>query len=201
MNGKGKKMPTKQTMNLYFKESRTTKPATFLLYALFVAVVLLGMLKFMVYDLWVKVSEARDALAVVQDELTATMAMLADYDEVKENFQRYSATDEELATLDRMEVIALLDEKVGEVARMHSYSVHGMEVQISIDEVTLAQVADIVRQLEASPIVKNTIVNTASTTTGEDGGVGEEAGNIVSASIRVELTKEVQENEETVIIP
>lgn len=193
--------PVKQTMNLCFKEDRTTKPATFMLYALFAVVVLLGLLKLLVYDLWMKVNDARDALAVVQSTLAEAMSQLENYDEVKENYQRYSATDEELALLDRLEVVALLDKEVGAVARMHSYSVAGMEVQIAIDEVSLAQTADIVRRLEASPIVKHITVNTASTTSGEEGGVGEAIGSLVSASIHIELTKEVKEDEKTIVIP
>lgn len=43
MGKKLKGVPTKRTMNLYFKPDRTTRPATVALYVLFVLVVLLGL--------------------------------------------------------------------------------------------------------------------------------------------------------------
>ena len=48
-------VPTKGTMNLYYKPDRTTKPATIALYVLFALTVLLGLSKVLVYDLWVQV--------------------------------------------------------------------------------------------------------------------------------------------------
>lgn len=199
MGAKGKQMPVKRTMNLYVRENRAAKPATFVLYALFTAIVLLGLMKVLVYDLWSKVSDAREELAVVQDSLDGVMTGISNYAEVKKDYQRYSTTDEERAQIDRMEIVALVDREVGSVGRVHSYSVKGMEIQISLDEVTLAQMADIVKQLEASPLVLNTTVNTAATTT--EATEGAAAGNQVSASIRVELTKGVEEDETTIVIP
>ena len=45
--------PAKRSMNLFYKPDRTTKPATIALYVLFVLVCLLGLGKFLVYDVWV----------------------------------------------------------------------------------------------------------------------------------------------------
>ena len=58
MGKKLKGVPTKRTMNLYFKPDRTTRPATVALYVLFVLVVLLGLSKVLVYDLWMEVDGA-----------------------------------------------------------------------------------------------------------------------------------------------
>lgn len=188
-------MPVKQTMNLYYKVDRTTKPATAALYILFIMVVLLGLSKVLIYDLWVKVQNAREASAIVQMHLSDALAGIADYDEVKKEYQRYSVTDEERAQIDRMEIITLLDQNIGAFAQMRSYAVSGMTVHVQIDQVTLAETAEIVRLLEASPIVSRTTVNTASTV-GEDG-----ERDLVSASILIELTKEVKADEETAVSP
>lgn len=185
MRKKGKAAPTKRTMNLYFKPDRTTKPATAALYALFVLVVLAGLGKVLVYDVWVKVDQARTALASVEDRLDTVMEELSDYGEVKEKYQRYSATDEERELIDRMEVLGLLDEAIGSTAQLSSVAVSGRVVQVQFHDVTLAQTAEIVRRLEASPIVERTTVNTAATT--------REAGDLVSASILIQLQKEVEE--------
>lgn len=182
MAKKRKGAPTKRTMNLYFKPDRTTKPATVALYVLFVAVVLLGLSKVLVYDLWVKVNGARSSLAAAEGRLAAMMEELSDYSEVKEEYQRYSATDEERELIDRMEVLALLDDAIGTTGQLSSVAVNGRTVQVQFSRVTLAQTAEIVRRLEESPIVERTAVNTAATT--------EEDGDLVSASILIQLQKE-----------
>lgn len=182
MSRKQKGAPTKRTMNLYFKPDRTTRPATVALYVLFVLVVLLGLGKVLVYDLWAEVDRARTALSAAEAQVAAEMAELAGYDEVRERYQRYSATDEERELIDRMEVLDLLDGALGTQARLNAVSVSGDAVQLQFSGVTLAQTAQIVRTLEASPIVAFTRVNTASTT--------ESTGAQVQASVFIQLQKE-----------
>lgn len=177
--------PAKRSMNLYYKPDRTTKPATIALYVLFVLVCLLGLSKFLVYDLWAETTQAQRTLAAAEDQLNSVMLELTDYSEVRERYQRYSATDEERELIDRMEVLALLDEAVGTTADMDSVSISGGAVQIQFYGVTLAQTAQIVRALEASPIVESTTVTTASTT--------ESAGALVQASVLIHLQKEAAE--------
>ena len=54
MSRKRASYPTKRTMNLFYKPDRTTKPATIALYILFGLVCILGLSKFLVYDLWME---------------------------------------------------------------------------------------------------------------------------------------------------
>ncbi len=175
--------PAKRTMNLFYKPDRTTRPATVALYVLFVLTCLLGLSKVLVYDLWAQTRQAELILATEEARLNGVMAELADYAAVQERYSRYSATEEEQALIDRMEVLALLDGAVGSVAEMNAVSISGDTVQVQFSGVTLAQTAQIVRNLESSPIVAGTVVNTASTT--------EADGAHVQAGIRIQLQKEV----------
>ena len=177
----------KRTMNLFYKPDRTTKPATVALYVLFVLVCLLGLGKILIYDLWVETTQAQRALAAEEERLSDVMLELADYNEVRERYQRYAATEEERALIDRMEVLALLDGAVGVTADMNAIAISGDTVQIQFSGVTLAQTAQIVRALEASPIVAGTEVHTASTTEKEA------ADGLVQANILIRLQKEVAE--------
>lgn len=177
--------PVKRTMNLFYKPDRTTKPATVALYVLFVLTILLGLSKLLVYDLWMETRQAEEQLEAAQHQLALTMGELEGYDEVRERYSRYSATEEERALVDRMEVLALLDSAVGTVARMDSVAVNGDVVQVQFSGVTLAQTAEIVRALEGSPIVAGTVVNTASTT--------QDAAAMVQTNVRIQLQKEVAE--------
>ncbi len=181
--------PAKRSMNLFYKPDRTTKPATIALYVLFALVCLLGLGKFLVYDVWTETAGARRALESAERQLEGVMLELTDYGEVWERYSRYSATEEERALIDRMEVLALLDEAVA--ASMDTVSISGGTVQLQFSGVTLAETAQIVKALEASPIVASTMVNTAATT--QLDGAPAYAGGPVQASVLIQLQKEVSE--------
>lgn len=174
--------PSKRSMNLFYKPDRTTKPATIALYVLFALTVILGLSKVLVYDLWMEVQRAEQGLAAVEEQLSGTMAELSDFNEVLERYHRFAATEEEQALIDRMEVLALLDSAIGAQADMNSISISGEMVDVQFSGVTLAQTAEIVRALEASPIVARTVVSTASTTDND--------GALVLASVHIQLQKE-----------
>ena len=191
--------PTKTSMNLFYKPDRTTKPSTIALYTLFALVVLLGLSKWLVYDLWMERVEAERAMAAAQNELDSVMLQLTDYNEVQERYFRYSATDEERALVDRMEVLAMLESTIGN-AQLNSLSISGDRLQIQISDVTLAQTADIVNRLEASPIVAGIVVQTAATSGNSSNGTnwwGEsytsDSWDRVQASITITLQKEATE--------
>lgn len=181
--------PVKRSMNLFYKPDRTTKPATIALYVLFVLVCLLGLGKFLVYDIWEETVSAQRTLAAAEEERNGVMAQLADYSEVLERYNRYAATEEERALIDRMDVLSLLDEAVGATAAMDAVSIGGSTVQLQFSGVTLAQTAQIVNALEASPIVAYTMVNTAATT--QPGAADDSAP--VQANVLIQLQKEVSE--------
>lgn len=181
MKRKTASYPVKRTMNLYYKPDRTTKPATIALYVLFALAVLLGLSKVMVYDQWVRVQNARNDLAAVEQQLEDVMGSLSDFAEVREEYLRYAPTGMEAETVDRMEILALLDSAVRSPAQVDAVSIGGDTVQVQVSQVTLAQTAGIVARLEASSLVEGTTVNTASTTG--------ESQDLVSASIRIQLKK------------
>ena len=183
--------PAKRSMNLFYKPDRTTKPATIALYVLFVLVCLLGLGKFLVYDVWVETTEAQRALTAAEEQLEGVLLELTDYSEVWERYSRYSATEEERDLIDRMEVLALLDEAVGTTAVMDAVSIGGSTVQLQFSGVTLAQTARIVSALEASPIVAYTMVNTAATTQSEGAPADDSAP--VQASVLNKKKKEVSQ--------
>ena len=176
--------PTKTSMNLYYKPDRTTKPSTTALYILFAVAVILGLSKLLVYDLWMENQRAQRELMVAQNELQTAMIEVADFDEVHQRYIRYSATDEELTLVDRIDVLNMLESATGD-ADMTSISISGDKVQIQLINVSLSQTADIVRRLEESPIVASTVVNTASST--------DNARDMSQTSIVIQLQKEADE--------
>ncbi len=183
----------KRTMNLYYKPDRTTKPATIALYVLFVLVCLLGLSKFLIFDIWLETTRAQQTLAATEEQLSGIMLELADYDEVRERYSRYSATEEERALIDRMDVLALLDNAVVTTAKLETVSISEATAQIQFSGVTLAQTAQIVNALEASPIVAGTVVNTASTSDEQEEVDPNNDSAPVRAYVLILLQKEVAE--------
>lgn len=158
--------PTKTSMNLFYKPDRTTRPSTVALYVLFAVVCLLGLSKLLVYDLWMENLGVQNKLTEARQALNGAMLELSDYNEVRQDYFRYSATDEERDLVDRMEVLAMLDSALANTA-VNSISIKGSKVLLELADVTLAESAEIVRRLEASPLVASTTVNTASSSTGD----------------------------------
>lgn len=185
MSKKKANYPAKRSMNLYYKPDRTTKPATVTLYVVFVLVCLLGLGKLLVYNVWMETVQAREELAAAERELEGVMLELADYNEIRREYSRYSATEEEQTLIDRMEILALLDSAVSATADMDAVAINGNTVQIQFSAVSLAQTARIVERLDASPIVMGTTVTTAATT--------ESTSELVQASILIYLQKEAAE--------
>lgn len=179
---KQNKYPSKRNMNLYYKPDRTTVPATIALYVLFALAVLLGLSKVLIYDLWMEEREIRGNARRLEQEMEGYQEELLDYDLVQEKYNRYSATEEEDAQVDRMEVLSLLNEAVQSRAEVMEISISGTTALIRFSGVTLRETAEIVMKIEESPLVLKTNVDTAATT--EDGM------DLVTANILIELQKE-----------
>lgn len=178
--------PTKKTMNLYYKQDRTTKPATAALYILFLCVVLLALAKFLILDMLIELGDKKEQLELNQSKLEAYDEQLADYDKILLEYQRYAATPDEEVT-DRLELLTLVDSAVRSTAKVDSIEINGEEMLLQFSGVTLSQTANIVQQLEASPLVASTQVNTAATTEG--------GRDTVRASVLIQLIGSTSESD------
>ena len=154
--------PTKTTMNLYFRESRGTKPATILLYVLFVLVLLLAAGKFLVLDRVLAVDALEDEAVRMESQTASVMARLGEYPAVLEEYTRLAPTEREQALTDRMDVLDLIDEVIRPAAHISQVTIQDQQVLVEFSGVTLVETADIVSRLEASPLVARTTVDTAA---------------------------------------
>lgn len=154
--------PTKTTMNLYFRENRSTKPATILLYVLFVLVLLLAAGKFLVLDRVLAVDALEDEAVRMESQTASVMARLGEYPAVLEEYTRLAPTERERALTDRMDVLDLIDEVIRPAAHISRVTIQDQQVLVEFSGVTLVETADIVSRLEASPLVARTTVDTAA---------------------------------------
>ena len=154
--------PTKTTMNLYFRENRGTKPATILLYVLFVLVLLLAAGKFLVLDRVLAVDALEDEAVRMESQTASVMARLGEYPAVLEEYTRLAPTERERALTDRMDVLDLIDGVIRPAAHISQVTIQDQQVLVEFSGVTLVETADIVSRLEASPLVARTTVDTAA---------------------------------------
>ena len=160
--------PTKRSMNLYFKVDRTTASATAALYILLVVAVLLGLGKVMVYDLLAQEKQLESQVAALEQRTTQQLQQLERYDQVLEDYIRSVPTQREQEQADVMELLGLIDTTIRPTAQVSQVAIEDNQVVISFSGVTLAQTAELVVQLEQSPLVSNTQVDTASSTKGAE---------------------------------
>lgn len=181
---KGKKAayPSKRSMNLYFKEDRTTAPVTIVLYALFVLVLLLALSKLVIYDPWTQQKDLEQQLITLEQQQASQMAELKNYDQVLKDYIRATPTEEELSQVDCLEVLSLIDNTIRPVATISQVSISENKVLLSFSGVTLSQAGTLVSQLEQSPLVKNISVDTAAYTGKEQ--------SLVEVHVYFEVTKE-----------
>ena len=154
--------PAKTAMNLYFKEDRTTKPATVILYVLLVAVLLAAAGKFLVFDRLQESARLEAEAVRLESQAAQVMGQLEEYAAVEEAYTRLAPTQGELDSPDPMAVLELIDLVIRPAADIAQVTVRDRQVLVRFSGVDLVETAELVSQLEQSPLVAGTTVDTAA---------------------------------------
>lgn len=175
--------PSKRTINLYFKEDKTSKPSTMMLYGLFGIVLLLAVAKYGVLDMITELHEAKSEYEQKQEELEVYLDKLVDYKEVTSQYNRYSQSYLETNEIfcDRMDVLAMLEETIFEQGNVSNVAISSNTVSVNFTGLDLEQTALLTTEIEGYPIVKSVTVNTAS------------YGGSYSVKMIIYVTEEVEE--------
>ena len=155
-------MPTKTTLNLAIKEKKElrlsrTVPAVL---AVLVCAALFG--KFAVADRFAAADTAERAVAARRAELTAIEQSCADYDDVQHTYNQYTYTGFDRTIADRLEVMALLEREVYPVGTVRTLSIAGKTVTLTVSDMTLEQLSNLISRLETDPMVANVAISTAT---------------------------------------
>lgn len=179
--------PSKQTVNLVFRERSINSPSraipAFLLFLVFLAF----FVRFGVQGQLQKMTSAQASLEKVQADLSGLMEYNRDYETVREQYSQYFndyLNEDEAVLRDRLDVLTLLEECVMNQADLSSISVQGNICRISITDVPLNTISGIVADLESNPQVQYISVATAATENNED---GQDRQN-VTANVTITLT-------------
>ena len=178
--GKQEVYPTKRTMNLYFRQDRTSAPATAALYILFALAVLLVLGKVAIYDPWAETTALEEQAAALEAQNAAQIEQLKDYNQVLQDYLRVLPTQQEQGLVDRLEILNLIDRVVRPAAQITKLSIEEDKVLLTFSGVTLSRAAELVTQMEQADFVATTSVDTATS--------GQEEGNQATVTVFFTVT-------------
>ena len=154
--------PSKRTLNLAIKERKYPDPKKWIPGVLIVILLAAVFAKFAVVDRYAKLNAAEAALAEQKANLESIRNQYADYDEVQKQYNMYSYEGFDRTIVDRLDVMDLMKRDVFPVCEVQSLSVSGKTISLSVTELNLSQISQLIATLEAEPMVETVRVFNAS---------------------------------------
>ncbi len=165
---KGAVKVTKRTMNFVHHKSSFNPwkviPSVLVIVAILAVFVQVGFL-----DQLSKKTLAYSELAGKQEQLAAINARLVGYDELANQYGRYSyglMNDTEINLVTRMDVLELLEKEIAPHAVIENFAVNNNVLTMNIHGITLEQASTMVNKLESSELVSRATVNSATASDG-----------------------------------
>ena len=186
--GKSQKVPSKRTMNFVHHQS-SFNPSRMVPIILLMIILAAVFVKFGILDFMDKKMIAYDEVGQKQEQLSGLNKALADYDEVFYQYGRYSygwMNEKETTMVNRMDVLKLIEQKIGTAAVVEDMSVTDNILTMNIHGLTLEQASTLVNTLESDDLVESATVYSA---------VAQNAGE-AKIFLSVNLMKEAEENED-----
>lgn len=132
------------------------------------AVVLALFVKFLVVDKLAEAYDAEKAYTQMQTQIDQLRASNEKYDQVREEYSHYGngyLNDEEKIEQNRMAMMRVIQRNVISKSEIQSVEISGNVATLTIDNIRLKTVSDIVASLEDDDIVSFVTVSTAGTNT------------------------------------
>ena len=167
---KAVQMPSKKTMNFARRQSNFNpkKVIPIILVILIVAAVLV---KFGIMDPLDKKSAAYSELSYKQVQLAALNAKLADYDELEQEYGRYSygwMNETEVSLVSRIDALNLVEKQIANMAVVKNMAVNNNVLTLNIKGITLKEASDMVAKLEMNDLVESAAVYNATAEAAEE---------------------------------
>ena len=167
---KAVQMPSKKTMNFARRQSNFNpkKVIPIILVILIVAAVLV---KFGIMDPLDKKSAAYSELSYKQVQLAALNAKLADYEELEQEYGRYSygwMNETEVSLVSRIDALNLVEKQIANKAVIKNMAVNNNVLTLNIKGITLKEASDMVAKLEMNDLVESAAVYNATAEAAEE---------------------------------
>lgn len=165
----GKNVASKQTLNLAIREKGMARPAVVVpLLVLIMGVA--ALLSFAVASRLAAVVTAQREVNDLRAEIAAVKESYGDFDEVKQEYNRYTYKDFDRSLADRMEVLALMEREIMPVCYIQRFSLVDRTLNMTLEGLTLETTSHLITRLNADKLVESVSLSTYDATA-ENGAV------------------------------
>lgn len=162
------KLPNKTTMNLYVVENDNAKQLPYFLVGLiFVGIFAFLFAQFLVVNRLNKLNVLQGEVNQLQQTYNAQLEYLADYNDVKEKYSRYTTvylTADNERIVDREDIIDLINEAIGDLGYSTSFSIVDNSVNVVLVTNNQNDLASIRSNFESNSLVKSVELVSSATT-------------------------------------
>lgn len=178
------KIPTKKTLNLLIKEKTLASP-TRLIPILFIIVA--GAYLFSRYAVAArleKVNRAEAELADMKSQLEMIQNAFTDYDEVEDQYRRYSYENFDRSIPDRVDVLNMIETRLFPICNIQSLTINGRDMNLIIKDIDMSTLTMINGMLlQEEPLIEELNITSYTDNTGTNSS-GEAT---VTATINITL--------------
>ncbi len=183
------KLPTKQTLNLVYKEKDTGRRVFVVIAILLFILALASFGWFIVRMQLSKVAKARRKFESFQQELRDLQTVESRYEGIDEMYSHYGRSymsTDEIALQNRMAILSTINNDISISQGLSQIQLSGNTATVKLMSLELKEVSSIVAKLEESPIVSYVGVDTASMD--EQGNLARRSGSLVQATLTIEFS-------------
>lgn len=183
------KLPTKQTLNLVYKEKDTGR-RVFVIIAIILFILALASFGWFIVRMQLsKVAKARRKFESFQQELRDLQTVESRYEGIDEMYSHYGRSymsTDEIALQNRMAILSTINNDISISQGLSQIQLSGNTATVKLMSLELKEVSSIVAKLEESPIVSYVGVDTASMD--EQGNLARRSGSLVQATLTIEFS-------------
>jgi hypothetical protein len=157
--------PAKTSMNLIAADKNAVDLRKVLPIVVVLAVLVALFVKFGVVDYYAQVAVKQNDLAVQKASLSAVESKLASYDSVKAEYESYGSylSGSSATQVDALIVLNMVDQQIMPTASVTAINLKSNTLSLSLANASLDTIGNLVKSLDAQPIVSNVSVSTAAT--------------------------------------
>lgn len=183
------KYPTKTTINMAACGRTEAAGRTLVIGMAVIAVLVLLMVKFCVFDQYARLSRAEADYNSVYQKNQELADRVSDYDEVMLEYRAYSMSfisdknDENFVGVDRKEVLDLIETVMMKRGQVVSVEIYDDTAKVSMKGMNLKEISAMIKSLKTSPVVSDAQLNIAQTDENRE-------ASVLSFSVTIYLQQE-----------
>lgn len=166
---KAVRCPTKRSVNLAKRESRSRNIVTLVCGIALIAVLAAAVAKFGVIDQLARQREAENAYNATHAQYLEMQQAIENYPAVEQEYRTYSRkwmqddTSGMFVSVDRIDVLALLENHLLPYGKVKNLIVQAETMVVSMSGMNLEQISTMFAKLQEQPIVSSAVLNIAAT--------------------------------------